>query len=406
MRVCADVRCAARPYNNLRIGVGRLRAPSPGTQYDWDTMGGKQFLNESIFFAGTGGENFHSMQYMSNWEDHDGSMTDRNVTTVLGPARAGSWWELDYRPNKCELRAQWKSQQYTCDKDDRHLGSMFTVVMPQKNTQGSLVLGSIDPTANVRSTRQGSMTHFGLTGDGNIDACHPPATCGETTSRSWDPDLTGPYNHAQYGGWYLAWDLGTPSYLTLQRVQMDPGSVMVQAMSVPAGTTAANVRVWAQSYSRTHNYTLVSSVNQLRTSPNADVYFLDTEADTLYWRVIPGFVSSDAGVTTFDWIDLEANGLFTFTRAGLSIEPTSTTNQFRLHIKFDCVTDAATAGGFCESKPAFNVPAMGCDQGEVMVAVDQCGKPCELDNSCPPDCTGVCNLQQRYRGRRKVYPAA
>eukprot|EP00966_Prymnesium_polylepis_P031309 728239-Prymnesium_polylepis.1 len=85
------------------------------------------------------------------------------------------------------------------------------------------------------------MTHFGLQGNSSIHACHPPQTCGETTSRSWKPDVTGPYNHASYGGWYLTFDEGTPIHLNIQRIQMTPGSIMLQAMSVPSGTTAADV---------------------------------------------------------------------------------------------------------------------------------------------------------------------
>ena len=77
---------------------------------------------------------------------------------------------------------------------------MFTVVMPQDGQQGSAVLAMIDSNANARQTRQGSMTHFGLLGDGSLTACTPPEPCGDTTSRSWDPNLTGPFNHAQYGG--------------------------------------------------------------------------------------------------------------------------------------------------------------------------------------------------------------
>ena len=68
---------------------------SSGFQYDWDTVGGKEFTNESIFFAASGAQNFHSMQYMSNWED-DGSMTQSAGRTVIGPARTGRWWHLDY----------------------------------------------------------------------------------------------------------------------------------------------------------------------------------------------------------------------------------------------------------------------------------------------------------------------
>ena len=132
-------------------------------------------------------------QYQSNWEDSDGSWTNRvsssDTSTVMGPARAGHWWNLDFRPGKCEIRDGWKFPQQLCDKDDRYLASMFTVVMPQNNQQGSAVLGMIDPNANARMTRAGSMTHFGLTGDGSLNACTPPETCGETTSRSWVSSL-------------------------------------------------------------------------------------------------------------------------------------------------------------------------------------------------------------------------
>jgi hypothetical protein len=113
------------------------------------------------------------MQYMSNWEDADGSMTQRGVDTILGPARAGEWWHLDYRPGKCEEHKTWKSNQCTCDKGERLLGSMFTVVMPQDHVSGSLVPGKMGISTNSdrRSIRQGSMTHFGLSGDGSVDAC-------------------------------------------------------------------------------------------------------------------------------------------------------------------------------------------------------------------------------------------
>jgi hypothetical protein len=186
----------------VTIPVGGL-APevqliSSGMTYDFPTLGGEDFVNQSVFFGKSGNENQYSMKYQSNWEDADGSWTQRKVgtgtSTVLGPAIAGKWWELDYRPGKCEVREQWKFPQTMCDKDERKLASMFTVVMPQNGQQESAVLGMIDPTANVRRTRQGSATHFGLVGDGSETACTPGTSteqCGDTISRSWDSDLTG-----------------------------------------------------------------------------------------------------------------------------------------------------------------------------------------------------------------------
>jgi len=350
---------------------------SKGTEYDWETLGGQSFVNESIFFAGSGANGVYSMQYMSNWEDADGSMTLRGKATVMGPARAGSWWHLDYRPGRCEVRYQWKFPQQLCDKENRFLSSMFTTVNPQNSQQRSEVPGMLDPSADIRRTRQGSMTHFGLEGDGSIAACTPPESCGETTSRSWDPDLTGPFNHSKYGGWYLSWDEGTPTHLTIQRIQLDEHAVMLQAMSVPDGILPSDVHLWAESSGRIYNFTHSNNLDEVRSATKGDKYWLDTASNTLYWRVITGYVSRDL---TFDWIDRQAEGLKSFTRAGLTVVDITRKNQFQLHIEVNCEEDEI--GAFCSSKPSFQVPEMGCPEGQVMVAIDMCGAPCELNGSC------------------------
>lgn len=210
---------------------------------------------------------------------------------------AGKWWELDYRPNKCESRDGWKFPQQLCDKDDRKLASMFTVVMPQINQQGSAVFGMLYSSGSARETRQGSATHFGLVGDGSVDACTPPQPCGDTMSRSWDPDLTGPYDHSVYGGWYLHFDDGTPTHLAIMKIQMDRDTTMIQAMSLPAGTPASDIHVWAESGSRAYDFTLASSLDVVRSSYNN--IFYDEATSTLYWRVIAGYVNNDM---TFGWI--------------------------------------------------------------------------------------------------------
>jgi len=348
---------------------------SSGMEYDWESLGGNDFVNEGIFFGQNGADDIYSMQYQSNWEDADGSWTVRKLgsgtSTVMAPMIAGKWWDLDFRPGKCEVREDWNFPQRLCDKDDRKLASMFTVVMPQKNQQGSAILALLDPNANARKTRQGSMTHFGHIGDEALDACTPPEPCGDTTSRSWDPDLTGPFNHVQYGGWYLSFDEGTPVHLSIQRVQLEEDTTLIQAMSVPTGTVAEDVYVWAESLKRTYDYTLASSVDEVRTS--IDRYFLDKLTNTLYWRVIAGFVEKDI---SFGWIDREAQDIKSFTRGGLTVTDYTGKNSFQLHIEIACSTDSTDA--FCSSKPMFAVPLMGCPNGEVMVAIDLCGLACEL----------------------------
>ena len=312
-----------------------IQIASKGTTYDWSSLGGTGFVNQSIFFAASGSDNFHSMQYMSSWLDADGSMTARSAPTVIAPLRAGSWWHLDFRPGRCEQRSGWKLPSWTCDKGSRLLGSMFTVVYPQRSTQGSDVIRTIIPGASqtvIRSTRMGSMTHFGLAGNGSIHACDPPAPCAHTAARSWDPDLTGAFNHREYGGWYLSFDRGMPKHLSIQRVQMPEGAVMLQAISVPPGTTASDLNLYADSYQRTYSYTPASSVAAVRAAPNGNLYFLDTATDTLFYRVITGYVDTDA---TFDWINRSStawthSGLKSFSRAGLTVHATMSKNQFNL----------------------------------------------------------------------------
>ena len=85
-----------------------VQIASKGFEFDWDTMGGREFANSSLVMAGIGSQEMYAMQYMWNWEDTDGSFVQRaRRASVIGPARAGSWWHLDKRPGRCETRADW-----------------------------------------------------------------------------------------------------------------------------------------------------------------------------------------------------------------------------------------------------------------------------------------------------------
>ena len=371
------------PVNGLAPEVQLI---SSGIEYDFPTLGGEDFVNQSVFFGKSGSDTQYSMNYQSNWEDADGTWTRRKVgtgtSTVMGPAIAGKWWELDYRPGKCEVRNGWKFPQTMCDKDDRKLASMFTVVMPQNGQQESAVFDMIYSSGNFRRVRAGSATHFGLAGDGSVAACTPGSSsteqCGDTIARSWDSDLTGPHNHAQYGGWYLQFDHGTPVHLSIMKVQLEDQSTMVQAMSVPAGTVASDINIYAKSSGRIYDYSHGNSVDEVRSS--IDKYYLDEATNTLYWRVITGFVESDG---SFGWIDRAAQGLLPFSRGGLSITDYGGKSMFQLNIEVACPnSETDSTGAFCALQPEFHVPDMGCPEGEIMVAIDKCGLPSEL--SPPP----------------------
>ena len=255
-----------------------------------------------------------------------------------------------------------------------------------------------------RGTIMGTVTHFGLAGvDPAVDdcdmlygtddsACGPgycraPSDCGETLPRSWDPDLTGPYNHATYGGWYLTFHYGTPAELSITRIQMPEGSVNMQAFSLPPSITTSDVSLVGESkisgsyYS--HTYTLGTSVAEVRAAPMGDVYYIDPTHDVLYYRVYTYHVDTDSN---FQELDREANGIVDFVRHGVSITDTTQKNNYLLKITVDCEVDtsAVHGGAYCTEQPTFNVPPMGCPDGQVMTAIDECGDPCELAGSCPP----------------------
>ena len=56
--------------------------------------------------------------------------------------------------------------------------------------------------------------------------------------------------------------------------------------------------------------------------------------------------------------------------------------MFKLVIDINCEIDQdkETLGSFCKSKPTFRVPPVTCPDGQVMVAIDQCGHPDELSD--------------------------
>ena len=47
------------PVNGL---APEVQLVSSGMTYDWDSLGGEEFVNESIFFAASGSDDIYSMQ--------------------------------------------------------------------------------------------------------------------------------------------------------------------------------------------------------------------------------------------------------------------------------------------------------------------------------------------------------
>ena len=166
-------------------------------------------------------------------------------------------------------------------------------------------------------------------------------------------------------------------------MQMTAGSILLLAMSVPPNTTAANVSVYATSTKNPYrfDYTPASSVAEVRGAAMGDRYWLDISTGTLFWRVVKGYVQSDG---TFGFMD-DQKWAAPFTRAGMTVNVPPGPNTFQIHVEVACATDNDT-GAFCATQPIFQVPPMGCAEGEVMLAIDSCGDPCHLDGSClsPP----------------------
>jgi len=150
-------------------------------------------------------------------------------------------------------------------------------------------------------------------------------------------------------------------------------------MSLPPSTVVGDIHLWAESYTRKYDFILTNSLDEVRSAEKGDLYWFDAQTKTLYWRVITGYVDNDL---TFDWINRKDNDQESFTRGNLSIADTTTKNQFQLHIDISCETDENAADAFCLEKPGFLVPGMGCPEGEVMLSIDECGLPCELDDKC------------------------
>ena len=66
--------------------------------------------------------------------------------------------------------------------------------------------------------------------------------------------------HFTHTCWYLSFDEGTPVHLSIMKIQLEDGATMIQAMTVPPGTPASDVRIWAESRSRPYDFTLASSL--------------------------------------------------------------------------------------------------------------------------------------------------
>ena len=55
--------------------------------------------------------------------------------------------------------------------------------------------------------------------------------------RSFESDFSGPYNHAERGGWYFHLEKGTPTHMRVMNANMKAHTTLVMAMGVPKPPT-------------------------------------------------------------------------------------------------------------------------------------------------------------------------
>jgi hypothetical protein len=199
---------------------------------------------------------------------------------------------------------------------------------------------------------------------------------------SWDPGITGPYNHEIRGGWYVWYSLGAPKEVVISGVQVNSAkpSIML-AMSYPVETTfTIRANALANSCNPStrlceHHYTEVSSVDAVRAA-NGDTYHFDGEY--LYLKIVPNSAFK-LGQNSLEWAPVERDP---FTRDGLSI-PDRTQNKYTIQISADCATAVTDEGNeYCGVTPS--VPAL-CPDGWHATGIDAC----EQDTASVVD--GECN---------------
>lgn len=345
-------------YWALPIGVNvpQAQLAIAGSQYitepNRNTLVGKDVGQKDRF-----GWAFHGVL------DADGTMFSLGSPSIGGSARyppsvvaaggtgaaadhdAIDWWSLDW-DGSCEVR-EMTFPFVVCLQRDRTLGSIELFQEPAKNDD--------DDYFNVIA---GRVAHFGQTLEQGI-------------VRSYDPTISGPYNHRDRGGWYVWFESGSPQAFTVDTIQLPTSHpLLLLAISYPPGTTF-NVRATTARWCTPRagrklceeEYTAVDSVAAIRASLG-NVYHYDEVTGHLYLPIVQNS-NKDLSAGTGIWQPTPSD---VFDRGGLSLMG-RTSSGYAIEVIANCA--AGTTSGYCDVEPS--VPPLTCPQGESPVGIDRCG---------------------------------
>ena len=278
--------------------------------------------------------------------DADGSLSMRNSPTIVGAGdfASGDFWHLHKDAKLCEkLPSSWPM--WMCEKDTINIGYIETHFHASKH-------GDDGDNWYVRA---GTVTHWG-------------SSPSEAALRSWDPGVTGPYDHARIGGWFLTFDRGAPRKMDIKYPQVTPGTKLMVAFAYPAGTTfTVTAKTITSQCDPTKElceavFTEVQTSEAVRNSPG-NVYAFD---GTYLYLSIPSVYNRLSKKYSMKWAP--ANGLMATSAAGITI-PWMARGTFSLEIRATC----GGTGTYCSGTVTDTAPP-ACSGGLTRTSINFCGE--------------------------------
>jgi len=278
--------------------------------------------------------------------DADGSLSMRNSPTIVGAGdfASGDFWHLHKDAKLCEkLPSSWPM--WMCEKDTINIGYIETHFHASKH-------GDDGDNWYVRA---GTVTHWG-------------SSPSEAALRSWDPGVTGPYDHARIGGWFLTFDRGAPRKMDIKYPQVTPGTKLMVAFAYPAGTTfTVTAKTITSQCDPTKElceavFTEVQTSEAVRNSPG-NVYAFD---GTYLYLSIPSVYNLLSKKYSMKWAP--ANGLMATSAAGITI-PWMARGTFSLEIRATC----GGTGTYCSGTVTDTAPP-ACSGGLTRTSINFCGE--------------------------------
>jgi hypothetical protein len=278
--------------------------------------------------------------------DADGSLSMRNSSTIVGAAdfAAGDFWHLHTDATLCEkLPSSWPM--WMCEKDTINIGYIETHFEEGKH-------GDDGDNWYVRA---GTITHWG-------------SSPSDAALRSWDPGVTGPYDHAHIGGWFLTFDGGAPRNMDIKYPQVTPGTKLMVAFAYPAGTSfTVTAKTSTSQCDSTKElceavFTEVETSEAVRNSAG-NVYAFD---ETYLYLSIPSVYNLLSEEDSMEWAP--ANGLVATSAAGITI-PWMARGTISLEIRATC----DGTGTYCSGTVTDTAPP-ACSGGLTRTSINFCGE--------------------------------